>query len=203
MFPKIIWQTHELPYKKLPDFQKNIIETWKYLNPDWEHRYIDAEERSKQVKEYDSLLHSYYLLLGKVHQADIWRLVTLYEYGGVYADMDSVCIKPIEEAIEWNYKGEQMMCSSIGFQNGGVNNSNFGSIKNSKIVKLILDTYILTYESYDAETFKSLEHGEPENVLFSKIVQENKKLVYFNNEYFSHSEEYKTSFPNNWINFKN
>jgi mannosyltransferase OCH1-like enzyme len=197
MIPKIIWQTHELPYIELPTFQKNIIETWKYLNPGWEHQYIDAEERSKQVKEYDSLLHSYYLLVGKVHQADIWRSVAIYRDGGVYADMDSICVKPIEKAIEPNYKGEQMICSPIGFQNSGVNNSNFGAIKNSKIMKLIIDTYFLKYESCNIEELISLEDGEPENVLFSKIIQENKKLVYFNNEYFNHAEEYKTNFDNN------
>jgi mannosyltransferase OCH1-like enzyme len=203
MFPKIIWQTHELPYEQLPNFQKDIIETWKHLNPGWKHRYVDAEERSKQVKEYDSLLHSYYLSLGKVHQADIWRLVTLYVNGGVYADMDSICIKSIEESIKFNYKQEQMMCSSIGFQHEGVNNSNFGAIKNSKIVKLILDSYILKYESYEIEKFKSLKDGEPENVLFSRIVQENKNFVYFNNKYFIHSQEYKTKFDTNKMHFKN
>lgn len=203
MFPKIIWQTHELPYEQLPNFQKDIIETWKHLNPGWEHRYVDAEERSKQVKEYDSLLHSYYLSLGEIHQADIWRLVATYKHGGVYADMDSVCIKSIEKATEWNYKGEQMMCSSVGFQHEGVNNSNFGSIKNSKIIKLILDSYALKYQSYGMDKLPYLEPGKPENVLFSKIVQENKKLVYFNNEYFIHSEEYKTKFDANWMHFKN
>jgi mannosyltransferase OCH1-like enzyme len=197
MIPKIIWQTHELPYSQLPTFQKDIIKTWKHLNPGWEHRYVDAEERSKQVKEYDSLLHSYYLSLGKVHQADIWRLVAVYGNGGVYADMDSVCIKSIEESIEFNYKQEDMMCSNIGFQHTGVNNSNFGAIKNSQIVKLILDSYILKYESYEIEKFKSLQDGEPENFLFSRIVQENKNFVYFNNEYFCHAEGYKTSFDKN------
>lgn len=197
MIPKIIWQTHELPYIELPTFQKDIIETWKHLNPGWEHRYVDAEERSKQVKEYDSLLHSYYLLVGKVHQADIWRSIAIYRDGGIYADMDSICVKSIEEAIEPNYKGEQIICSPIGFQNSGVNNSNFGAIKNSKIMKLIIDTYFLKYESCSIEELKSFEHGYPETVLFSKIVQENKKLVYFNNEYFNHAEEYKTNFDNN------
>jgi hypothetical protein len=203
MIPKIIWQTHELPYEKLPNFQKNIIYTWKYLNPDWEHKYVDAEQRSLDVKEYDKFLHSCYLLVGKIHQADIWRLVSIYKNGGIYADMDSVCIKPISESIEWNYNGEQMMCSSIGFQSSGVNNSNFGAIKNSAIVKVIIDELILKYKILGMEKLLFLPDGWPENPLFSEIVQKNKKLIYFNNEYFHHSQEYKDNFDVNQINLNN
>lgn len=203
MIPKIIWQTHELPYDQLPSFQKDIIDTWKYLNMGWEYHYVDAEERYRQVKEYDDFLHDCYLLLGEVHQADIWRLVAVYKHGGVYADMDSICVKPIEEATGWNYKGEQIMCSSIGFQSSGVNNSNFGAIKNSEIIKLIIDELILIYKSLGMKNLPRLEHGDPENPLFSKIIQQNKKLVYFNNEYFNHTQEYKTDFNINRIHLNN
>jgi mannosyltransferase OCH1-like enzyme len=203
MFPKIIWQTHELPYEQLPNFQKDIINTWICLNPDWEHRYVDAKERSAQVREYDKFLHNCYLLLGEVHQADIWRLVTIYKNGGIYADMDSICIKSIAEATEWNYKGEQIMCSSVGFQHSGVNNSNFGAIKNNAIVKLILDTYILKYKEYGMEKLPHLGFGDPENTIFSKIIQENKKTVYFNNEYFYHTQEFKNNFDINNLPINN
>jgi mannosyltransferase OCH1-like enzyme len=202
MFSKVIWQTHELPYEKLPTFQKDIIKTWKDLNPDWEHRYVDAEERSKQVKEYDDLLYNFYLLVGKIDQADIWRLVVIYKNGGVYADMDSICLKSITEAISWNYKGEDMMCSSIGFQSYGINNSNFGAKKNNEIIKLMIDSLILKYSTYSLEKLSHLGVEVPANYLFSKIAQENKKYIYFNNEYFDHTEKYKRNFNINQIKFK-
>lgn len=199
MFSKIIWQTHELPYSELPDFQKNITNTWKYLNPEWQYIYVNAEERSKQVKKYDDFLYNCYLLLGKIHQADIWKLVATYEYGGVYADMDSICIKPIEETISVDYKQQQMMCSPIGFQNFGVNNSNFGAIKNSEIIKLILDSYILKYKDYGMNKLRYLKQGIPENSLFSNKILENQKFIYFNNQYFIHDNKYKTSFNTNEV----
>ena len=194
MIPKIIWQTHELPYEELPDFQKDIINTWKNLNPDWEHQYVDAQERSKQVKEYDDLLHSYYLLVGKINQADIWRLVVIYQNGGIYADMDSVCINSITEAIRWNYKEEDMMCSRKGFQSNGINNSNFGGVKGSKIIKLMLDSLIVKYSKYTLEELLSLQVGDPTNGLFSKIAEENKEFIFFNSKYFDHTEIYKKKF---------
>jgi hypothetical protein len=194
MIPKIIWQTHENKYNDLLPFQKNITNTWKNLNPGWEYRYVDGIERSSQVKDYDVLLHSFYLLLGKINQADIWRLVVIYQNGGIYADMDSVCINSITEAIRWNYKEEDMMCSSKGFQSNGINNSNFGAVKNSKIIKLMLDSLIVEYSKYTLEELLSLQVGDPTNVLFSKIAEENKEFIFFNSKYFDHKNEYKKRF---------
>ena len=117
--------------------------------------------------------------------------------------MDSICIRSIRQSIEWNYAGQEIVCSSIGFQSSGVNNSNFGAVKHSKIIKFILDAYILKYKNYGTEKLKDLPFGEPENKIFSEIVMDNKKLVYFNNEYFNHSQEYKTNFDINNIQLNN
>ena len=194
MIPKIIWQTHEKKYNDLPAFQKNIINTWKNLNPGWEHRYVDAEERSKTVKEYSEFLHSYYLASDNLHQSDIWRAIAIYTHGGFYADMDSICLEPIEDSIGKGYKGEELICSSKGFQHSGINSSNFGAIKNSKIIKSIIDSLILQFKDIKIEDVPGLDFGFPENETFSNIAQDNENFIYFNNEYFSHAREYKTFF---------
>jgi hypothetical protein len=194
MIPKIIWQTHENKYNDLLPFQKNIINTWKNLNPGWEYKYIDAHERSLMVKEYSDFLHRYYMESDKLHQSDIWRLVAIYTYGGFYADMDSICVETIQDSIDKKYNGEDLVCSSIGFQHSGINSSNFAGIKNSKIIKLIIDSLILQYSQADLENVKHFEFGFPENHTFSVIAQENKNLISFNNDYFSHASEYKTFF---------
>ncbi len=195
MIPKIIWQTHENEYNDLLPFQKDITSTWKNLNPGWEYRYVDAEERSLAVKEYSEILHKYYLVSDKLHQSDIWRLVAIYKNGGFYADMDSICIMGIDESLEGKYNNEELVCSPIGFQHYGINSSNFGSIKNSKIIKSIIDSLFVTYD--EAEDVSGFPFGFPENHTFSTIAQENKKLIFFYNEYFSHAMEYKTSFNSN------
>ena len=197
MIPKIIWQTHENKYEDLEPFQKNIINTWKNLNPGWKYNYVDAEQRSKDVKKYDENLYQYYLALGKIHQADIWRFVTIYNYGGFYADMDSICIKTIEDSMDKKYKQEEMICSLIGFQHPGINNSNFGAVKNSKIIKSVIDSLIVQYRDIGLSQIPYLDFGFPENNTFSIITQENKDLIFFSNDYFSHTLEYKTYFNNN------
>ena len=198
MIPKIIWQTHENKYNDLLPFQKNITNTWKNLNPGWEYMYIDAEERSRVVKEYSDILHNYYLASDKLHQSDIWRLVSIYTYGGFYADMDSVCIKTIQDSLDENYNGEDAVCSPIGFQHSGINSSNFGAVKGSKIIKSIIDSLLLKYEETGIDKVKNFSFGFPENHTFSLIAQENKDLISFNSEYFSHASEYKVFFDSNF-----
>jgi hypothetical protein len=194
MIPKIIWQTHENEYDDLLPFQKNMTNTWKNLNPGWDYRYVSARERSIEVEKYDSFLYTCYLQADKVRQSDIWRYVSIYNYGGFYADMDSMCIDSIENSLSNNYKNEEFVASSIGFQHLGVNNSNFGSVKNSKIIKYIIDSVTLYYKARPLKDISKLSFGIPENATFSNIVIKNKELVCFNNDYFSHSSTYKKIF---------
>lgn len=105
MIPKIIWQTHEWEYEDLPVNHKRSADTWKNLNPGWEYKYTSAKERKEIVYSLDPYLHDLFFLeeknspyytRGKIHQADIFRYLVTYEYGGVYADMDSVCRQPLD-----------------------------------------------------------------------------------------------------------
>jgi mannosyltransferase OCH1-like enzyme len=197
MIPKIIWQTHENEYNDLLPFQKDITNTWKNLNPGWEYRYVDAKARAKEVKEYNDVLYKYYTVCDKIRQSDIWRLVAIYNYGGFYADMDSVCIQSIEDSLHKNYNNEEMVCSPKGFQHPGVNNSNFGSKKNSKIIKLMIEQIEEEYKKIKLQDIKNLVFGFPENHIFSNIVQQNQNSIYFNSEYFSHASGYKKAFNSN------
>ena len=197
MIPKIIWQTHENEYNNLLPFQKDVANTWKNLNPEWDYRYVSAEERYIEVKKYSDVLYSYYAAADKIHQADVWRLVVIYNYGGFYADMDSVCIKSIDQSLLKKYKEEELVCSPIGYQHYGINNSNFGAIKNSKIIKSILDMLVPIYSNIKLEDIPFLNFGIPENPIFSAITLKNKDLICFEKEYFQHSKDYKNSFDNN------
>ena len=105
MIPKIIWQTYETPYDQITPTMKEYSDTWKKLNPGWKHMYMDREQRE------DFVLHEFgeewYKLfknckLGVV-QANIWRVMVLYIYGGVYTDFDAWCNQPIESWIKEDY----------------------------------------------------------------------------------------------------
>ena len=96
MFPKIIWQTyrtHEIPLVARP-----CIRSWARMNPGWAVEFQDDEEIAHFVTDHlgaraGKLLRS--LPLG-VMKADLWRYAVLHKYGGIYADLDTVCRHPIE-----------------------------------------------------------------------------------------------------------
>ena len=198
MITKIIWQTHEKPYEDLEPFQKNVINNWKNLNPTWSHSYVSAEERHKYIKGYNEKLYESYILCSPINQADIWRLIMTYTYGGFYADMDSICIMPLDEVINENYNDEDMICSSPGFQadNEWINNSNFAAVRNSTILKLIIDKVILECEDItESENFDLFNNdGLIVWLKFCNTTLENKDSICFQDNYFSHSKDYKEAF---------
>jgi mannosyltransferase OCH1-like enzyme len=202
MIPKIIWQTHELPYNELPNFQKDITNTWKNLNPGWEYNYVSAEERSIHVQEYDNFLYECYKQCSGINQAEIWRIVILYKHGGFYADMDSICTMPLDDVISQNYNNKEIICSPPGFQikESFINDSNFAAISNSKMIKSIIDKSIEKCKNIiDTKDLYSFHH--PGSIVlnnFFNTIKNNKNNILFQYDYFSHSNDYKTSFNSNF-----
>ena len=202
MIPKIIWQTEEAEFENLLPFQKNIIGTWKNLNPDWEHHYADSKQREQDVKDYNDTLYKIYQISSGINRADMWRMVVTYTHGGFYADMDSICTVPLNDVISQNYKDEDMISSSVGFQTipKTINNSNFATIKNSKTMKSILDDAIVECE-------KMLANGSnlPNNIpgipvwnCFSSNAIKNEYGICYIDNYFIHSKDFKDKFDQNY-----
>lgn len=211
MIPKIIWQTQEAKFEDLLPFQKRIIDTWINLNPGWEHKYTDAKQREQDVKEYNDTLHQAYMLASGVNQADIWRIIVTYRYGGVYADMDSICTLSLDNVLKKHYNNEDMISTSNGFQvtsnccviNGvrmtdshGINCSNFATTKNSKTMKSILDEVIVEcntiLNSGRHKAFK--DHGVPVWLPFSNNAIKNEYGMCYLDDYFIHSKDFKRGF---------
>ena len=107
-FPKIIWQTHNYKQDQLPEHISNIAGTWKNLNPEWDYRYVDHEQRDELIRTYPGI-YEVYKTLSPMFQSDIWRYVVTYEHGGCYADMDSVCVKPLDYLLQDIDKSMQMV----------------------------------------------------------------------------------------------
>ena len=103
MIPQKIWQTHRFPLDNLPAYIRAATGTWKDLNPEFEYSYVSNEEAIHQVDELQngrfSKILRYPYLTGTA-LADIWRILVLQAYGGVYIDVDTVCIMPLTKFID-------------------------------------------------------------------------------------------------------
>jgi mannosyltransferase OCH1-like enzyme len=108
MIPKIIWQTYKLPKEQLMPYMIDAMNTWIDLNPDYEHRYISDEDALSFIKQhYDKEWFDIFVNvpLG-VMRGDIIRYMLIYTYGGVYSDLDTLCIEPINK---WMIKEYDMI----------------------------------------------------------------------------------------------
>jgi mannosyltransferase OCH1-like enzyme len=138
--PKIIWQTHNYLYEELPAHLKQVTRTWINLNPTWEYRYVNHLDRAKFVKKEDPVLYSNYDKLEPMHQADIWRYLVTYKYGGAYADMDSVCKIPLDYVLDTLQCDHDLLATSQGGSPPlDYNNSNYVVGKESKNLKIIIE----------------------------------------------------------------
>jgi hypothetical protein len=100
---KIIWQTGKYPKELMPDSLQKSIKSWSDLNPDWEHRYVDTEQRAKMIEDFgDPVISKIYSLLEHkpVCQTDVWRYIVIYQYGGVYVDTDTRCVMPLKYILK-------------------------------------------------------------------------------------------------------
>jgi hypothetical protein len=105
MIPKIVHQTWRSD--QLPSIFENIRKQNKELNHDFEFKLWchtpgppDIDEFIK--KEYYDIYHIFSRTKYGVQKADIARLAILHHYGGIYFDLDMMCIKPLQGLFEFN-----------------------------------------------------------------------------------------------------
>ncbi|MDE2383611.1 MAG: glycosyl transferase [Alphaproteobacteria bacterium] len=95
MIPKIIhqtWKTHEVPQNCVAH-----VATWKALHPDWEYRlWPDAELDAFVAAHYPDFLPIFRAYPAGVQRADAGRYLLLDHFGGVYADIDTQCLMPLD-----------------------------------------------------------------------------------------------------------
>jgi len=95
------WKTN-----KLPSHLKHQAQSWRDKNPDVKYVFWDDDDCMDFIKEkYPEYLDTYNKLPLPVQRADFFRYLVIYEYGGVYSDIDTFCEKPIKE---WGLKKDKL-----------------------------------------------------------------------------------------------
>lgn len=122
--PKQIFRTWEddswkTSCRKAYDHTNKIV-------PSWNQRVFTSLERRKFVYdkfgEYPEIVEAYELCNYGVMQADLWRYLVIYHYGGLYLDMKSAVIAPIDFDLNvdkayvttWNYVQNKYLFGDMG-----------------------------------------------------------------------------------------
>ena len=98
--PKKIFQTW-ITKNLEPEFQK-IVDTWKIFNPEYEYTLFDNADCELFIKENfdENTLNTYNSIVPGAYKSDFWRYCILYKYGGVYVDIDTICMGKLSDFIK-------------------------------------------------------------------------------------------------------
>ena len=96
--PRIIhqtWKNTEIPMKLT-----KWVKSWILKNPDYEYwLWTDESARALIADRHPYLLPTFDGYTEGIRKADALRYVVLYEFGGVYADMDMESLKPLDPIL--------------------------------------------------------------------------------------------------------
>lgn len=95
---KIIHQTWKST--DIPQHYVKWIKTWTKNHPDWKYMFWTDESARKLIADkYSNLLPAYDSYLENIRRADAMRYVILYEYGGIYVDLDMESLRPLNSIV--------------------------------------------------------------------------------------------------------
>ncbi|KAK3599055.1 hypothetical protein CHS0354_024383 [Potamilus streckersoni] len=76
------------------------IKSWSTFHPTWQYMFwTDHAARCLVREKYNNLLPTYDGYIESIRRADAIRYIILYEYGGVYADMDMESLRTLDPII--------------------------------------------------------------------------------------------------------
>jgi hypothetical protein len=97
--PRIIHQTFET--HDIAERMHGAAMGWVEMNPDYDYHYSTHEDRRALIATHfgQDVLNAYDRLENGAFRADLWRYCQLYQTGGVYVDIDSICKQPLSELL--------------------------------------------------------------------------------------------------------
>lgn len=128
----VIWM-QGVSLRPKDDYFRTFLES----HPGWSLQIWDENSFKSRLWEYmDDKLRAFYDSLPHVVQkADVARMVILYQFGGVYTDLDFVCLNPLRsKLLNSQFFGvvehDNIICNGI-----------FGCIPRHPLVKVVLDEW--------------------------------------------------------------
>ena len=141
MIPKTIIQTYSTD--KLPQAMQRATESWKLLNPNYNYVFFNDEMCRNFIKENfnKDVVKSFDCLIPGAFKADLFRYCFLYINGGVYTDIDNICMVPLSDIINEEDRFVSVKDNSFGNQ-GLIYNSFIASERNNPILKKAIDLVV-------------------------------------------------------------
>lgn len=111
-FPRNLFQTHKsIEYVQSNELLNHAMNSWKQHETFRHSFYNDAQMDAFMKRHYHGTLwyDAYTRLHKPVMKSDFWRYCVLYQHGGIYADIDTVCLKPPEVVFGYPHKDTELV----------------------------------------------------------------------------------------------
>lgn len=144
MIPKIIHQIYLSEGEIIKEFRPAWRASWTKHFPEWEYKlwrikdinnFLKTKCTAKQVMMY----RTFEAIGGKVGivlRADLLRYLILNEYGGIYADLDCLCVKNFEHLLDVDFFAQSDI--AIGHDNH-IGIHLFATTPNHKFLNKVLE----------------------------------------------------------------
>ena len=181
MIPKIIHYIW-LGGKPLPKIAEKCIESWKKFCPDYEIKRWDESNLDLDKYQFvkDAIKNKKYAFA-----SDVLRTEILYNYGGIYFDIDVELLKPIDEVL-------QDVDCVMGFETSNLVAPGLvmASIKNNQDLANILEVYKnLKFDVNNLVNFTVCEiytkYYEQKGLVRENKTQQIENTKFYSSEYFS------------------
>jgi hypothetical protein len=98
--PKLIFQTWKSKDSLTAQMVKSI-QSVKHMNPEYEYYFFDDQDCRTMIQSCSDprLLAAFDNLVPGSFKADLWRYIALYNFGGVYLDIDLVQLAHLRDII--------------------------------------------------------------------------------------------------------
>lgn len=94
---------HQIWYQgkdSMPNQYHDTTRSWVLQNPSWSYKFWDEESISSLIEtKYPKYFDRWNNLDKLIKKCDAARCFMLHQYGGIYADLDTICHIPLEKLI--------------------------------------------------------------------------------------------------------
>lgn len=178
MIPKIIhycWLSND----SYPEDFKRCIDTWKEKLPDyefilWNFERFDIKSSLWVKQAFENKKYAF--------AADYIRLYAIYNYGGIYMDMDIEVLKPFDDILD-----SPIMIAYENDEKTGIEAGCFGAEKGDELIEKCLSYYENRSFIKDDGSFDDL----PLPKIIINFINKNSNLQIYTSDYFT-CKSYKT-----------
>jgi len=162
MIPYRIYQTFKT--NEVPEDMYKAVKSYIDLNPEYDYYFYDDQDIENLIENFncnlftfskDDLKKAYKKMNTGAGKSDLFRYMIIFQEGGCYFDIDTVCLNPLDTFIE----PEDEFVSGIGSRN---DLHQFGLIYTKKhmFIRKTLENcvYNILNENYIPGFHKSLEY---------------------------------------------